>query len=386
MRIILNTGKGGVGKTTISAATSLAIAKNKKTLVTSTDMAHSLSDSFDIKLSSKPTFIKENLYGLEIDPVEESKKSWGQLHSYLKEVIEEKANSSIEFDEMLLFPGFDDLFSLLRILEIVEEDQYEVLVVDCAPTGESLSMLSYSEKIEVFADSIVPMVQNFNRGFGSLIQKRTTVPKPKDIVFDEFRELAKKLSKLDKILHDKDKVSLRIVTSPENIVIDEAIKNYSYLKLYDFGVDAVFVNKIYPKEFLEDGLEDLEKVQNKNLEKIQDHFVNEKIFKSDLKSFEMRGTDQLEILAGEIFENEDPYEIYTKDQSYFFIEDTGTRILHIKLPYANQKSIKVFKEGPDLIINYSFESRRLHLDTKLANRKLTKYEYQEPFLKVYMDY
>ncbi|WP_320950347.1 ArsA family ATPase, partial [Fusobacterium sp.] len=252
MRILIYTGKGGVGKTSIAAATAFFLANSgKKVILMSTDQAHSLGDVLDKKLNGKISQVFQNLDVVEIDTIEESQKVWRNLQDYLKQIISAKANDGIEIDEALLFPGLEEIFSLLKILDIYEANEYDVMVVDCAPTGQSLSMLTYSEKLNMLADTILPMVQSINSIFGSFISKKTSVPKPRDIVFEEFKSLVKRLTKLYEIFHKRDSTSIRIVTTPEQIVLEEARRNYTWLQLYNFNVDAVYMNKLYPKEAME---------------------------------------------------------------------------------------------------------------------------------------
>lgn len=387
MRIILFTGKGGVGKTSITSASALKCSEDKKTIVLSTDMAHSLTDSFGIRNNNKEeNLVNDKLKLIELDPIESSKKAWGNLHEYLKELVMENANSSIEFEEMLLLPGFDDLFSLLKILEIYENEECEVLLVDCAPTGETMSLLSFGEKITVFANSIVPLLQNFNRGFGSLISKKTSVPKPKDIVFEEFKLLAEKLSALDKILHDKTITSIRIITTLESIVLDEAKRSYSYLKLYNYDVDGIYINKLYPQDFFRDDLLKLKDKQDRTLNETREYFKDVEVFSSYLKNHELNQEDRLKFFANEIYEDKKPYQIFSKKENFFIKEESGTRILHIEMPVYEKGLLEIEREDDDLIINYLNQSRRFTLDQKLKNREMTKYEYEKPYLKIYMDY
>lgn len=388
MRILFYTGKGGVGKTTISAVTGNFLASNgQKVLVMSTDQAHSLEDCFAKKLSSEPKEIYKNLYAMEIDPVEEGVKVWTNMQQYIKEIIYKKANYGIEADEALMFPGFDEIFALLYILKVYEEKKYDVLIVDCAPTGQSLSMLTYAEKIQMIADAVIPMVKNINSIFGSFISKKTSVPKPKDIVFDEFSALVERLTKLYKILKNQEETSIRIVTTPEHIVIEEAKRNYTWLKLYGFNVDAIYLNKLYPAEMLTGYFSDWEKYQQESIEIVQESFHKQKIFMLELQNNEILGKEKLDDI-GEIFYTTcNPLSIFTKTEDFFIEDKNGTRTLCIELPFVKDRDeISVFKDGNDIVISWLNETRRFHLPEKLRKREISDYIYEYGYLKIKMDY
>ncbi len=387
MRILIYTGKGGVGKTSIAAATALRLAQaGKRVLVMSTDQAHSLGDSLDVTLGSEPVKVTEGLEALEIDPAEESRRAWGNLRDYLKQIISEKANGGIAADEALLFPGLEELFSLLRILDAYEENRHDVMVVDCAPTGETLALLRYPERLGVMADKLLPAVRSFNNALGSLISKKTTVPKPRDEVFGEFDKLVKRLNELQKILRNRDVTSLRIVTTPERIVMEEARRSYTWIQAYDFGVDAVYINKIYPQEALNGYFEEWIGVQAESLKLAEESFAEQQIFHLPLQEDEIRGIEMLSAVGEQLYSEVEPATVFCREQAFHIEEEIGTRIFVIHLPYAKAEELSVCKEERDLILTIRNETRRFHLPDKLNRRKLTDWTFENGNLRIRMDY
>lgn len=387
MRVLVYTGKGGVGKTSIAAATALHLSKlNKKTLIISTDQAHSLGDSFDISIGSSPTKITDYLDALEIDILDEGKRAWSNFSDYLKQIILDKSNHGIDAEEAILFPGLEEIFSLLCILRYYDESEYDVIVVDCATTGQSLSFLNYAERLRVLSDKLLPMIRNFNKALGSLISKKTSVPKPKDIVFDEFERLLKDLKRMQDILYDREITSIRIVMTPEKIVINEAVQNYTWLKLFDFGVDAVYVNKIYPKAALDGYFKEYEDYQHTNIELINSYFMKLKIFAIELQDIEIRGMAALDTIGNNIYCAMLPDEVFSLSKDFWIEEEHGTRTFVINLPFVRDDDIEVTKEDSDLIISLKNETRRFHLPANISRRKISKYYYLNDNLRIDMDY
>ncbi len=386
MRILIYTGKGGVGKTSIAAATAARIARSgRKVVIMSTDQAHSLGDSFERSLGPEPAEIFPGLDAMEIDPAEEARQAWGTLREYLRQIIDEKANGGIEADEVLLFPGLEELCALIRILDIYEEKTYDVIVVDCAPTGETLALLRYPERLSVLADRLLPMVRSFTSAFGGLISRRTSVPKPRDLVFAEFDALVKRLNQLQQILRDRDVTSMRIVTTPERIVLQEARRNFTWVNEYDFGTDAVYINRIYPAEAMKGYFSGWERMQAESLELAEQSFPERRIFRLELQEEEIRGLDMLERAADELYGKQDseqavdPVEIFCRESAFRSEYDpkSGLRSLVVSLPYAAKEEIRAEKEKEDLILHVRNEVRRLRLPDLMGSRDLLGWDFED---------
>ena len=385
MRILVYTGKGGVGKTGIAAATAVKSASlGYRTMVMSTDQAHSLADCFERRIGALPVRIADNtvLDALEVDPAVESERTWGSLKGYLRQIIEEKSGSGLAAEEALIFPGLEELSSLLRILDFADSGVYDVIIVDCAPTGETLSLLRYPEQLRVLTDKVLPMVRSFNSALGGLISRATTVPKPRDAVFAELDELSRRLGSLQKILCDRQKTSLRIVMTPESIVVDEARRCYSWLNAFDFGVDAVFVNRIYPQEAMRGSFAGWEKTQEKSLRRIEESFADQEIFRLLLQDRELRGMDVLADVGEQLYSGpgrEDPAAVFCTEQSYRIernLED-GSWVMTVKLPYMTAEDLSVAKEETDLILGVRNETRRFRLIDQCSRRQLSGWKYED---------
>lgn len=383
MRIILYTGKGGVGKTSVAAATACKIARSgKKVLVMSTDQAHSLGDSVNQKLTYEPMKVADNLYAMEIDAIEECERVWGSLKEYIKKLLTHKGGESIEVEELLVFPGFEELTSLFKIKEIYDQAVYDVLIVDCAPTGETLSLLKYPEMFGEWINKLIPIKRKAVKVAGPAVEKITKIPMPEDKIFDEIEGLYEKLKNLKELMVNKEVVSVRIVTTPEKIVVKEAKRNFSYLHLYDYNVDAIIVNKVYPEEALSGYFHKWIQNQEEALKDINESFSGIPVFHLELLKHELRTVERLQSVADTLYENTNPEDILFKD-TIFSINKIGDReYFSIALPFFEIQDMEMLQKGDELTLIIKNERRKFILPGKLKNKEIKSAKYEEGKLNI----
>ena len=381
MRIIIYTGKGGVGKTSMAAASACKIAESgKKVLIMSTDQAHSLSDAFDAKLGKDPKTVTERLDAVEIDTVYEAEKSWGSLKKYMKQLLTLKQDGGIEVEEMLVFPGLEELFSMFRILDEYEKNYYDTIIVDCAPTGETLSLLKYPEKLSDFINKVLPMKRKGVKAAGPLVEKTMKIPMPKEDVFDEIENLMDRMEKLQNLMLNQDIVSLRVVTTPEKIVVNEAKRNFTCLYLYHYNVDAIIVNRIYPKEAMEGYFNKWTTMQEESLSDIKASFSEVPKFYVELQKKEVRTLPVLKELGNTIFAKEEPNDVLFKKQIYKI--DYENQCLTIYLPFADKAEMKLEQIQNELVIGVKNEVRRFPLPSKFTEKEITGAKFDDGYLKI----
>lgn len=386
MRIILYTGKGGVGKTSIAAATACKIAgEGRKVLIMSTDQAHSLSDSFDIKLSNEPVKIADNLYGMEIDTVIENEKTWGSLKGYIEKLMFLKSKETIESEELLVFPGFEELLSLIKIKEIYDEGKYEVLIVDCAPTGETMSLLKFPDLFKWWMEKIFPIKRKGAKIAKPIVEATIKIPIPTEETFDDIENLYSKLNELHSLMQNKEVVSIRIVTTPEKIVVKEAKRSFSYLHLFDYNVDGIIVNKIFPEVSLKGYFEGWKKIQGESIEDIISSFKDIPVFKLELMEDELRRYEMLKKVSNEIYGEVKPENVLFKDKIFAVKKEKNYHKLSIKMPFVNKSELKLSQSGDEITIGVKNEKRSLILPTKLQSKEIIKAKYDDGNLNIYFE-
>lgn len=381
MRVIIYTGKGGVGKTSMAAATACKIAKSgKKVLVMSTDRAHSLGDSFDCKIDKEPTFLADNLYAMEIDTVYESEKSWGNLKDYFKQLLTMKGGSGIEAEELLVFPGLEELFSMFKILEVYESGEYNTIIVDCAPTGETLALLKYPERLSGMIKKVLPIKRAGVKSVGKVVETVMKIPMPKDRVFDDIEYLMDKMQRLQDLMLNKEVVSLRVVTTPENIVIREAKQNFTCLYLYHYNVDAIIVNHIYPARAMEGYFNKWIKRQEEALREIKESFSEVPRFYVELQKQELRTLDLLGKVGDSVFKELDPDDILFQKEIYSI--DSEKRCLKIYLPFAEKEELRLEQDKKELVVGVRNESRRFPIPVEFVQEEITGAKFEDGYLNI----
>lgn len=381
MRIIIYTGKGGVGKTSMAAATACKIAgSGRRVLIMSTDQAHSLGDAFDKKIGREETKVTENLYALEVDTVYESEKSWGSIKEYFKELLTLKSGGSIEVEELLVFPGLEELFSMFKILDVYENGNYDTIIVDCAPTGETLSLLKYPERLSGFIEKILPFQKIGVKTVGRVVESTMKLPMPGDSVFDDIEYLMDKMKRLQKLMLDKEIVSLRVVTTPEKIVISEAKRNFTCLYLYHYNVDAVIVNHVYPPRAMEGYFNKWVQAQEEALQEIGRSFSEVPRFYVELQQSEIRTLPVLCKLGEQIFAQCNPDEVLFAREIYEVNQQEKT--LRIYLPFAKKEELCLEQEQRELTVGVRNEKRRFPIPPEFADSEIDGARFEEGYLYI----
>src|SRR5438477_6890744 len=295
MRVILFTGKGGVGKTTVAAATAVrAAGAGQRTLIMSTDPAHSLADSFDIPLSPHAEEIAPNLWAEQIDAQERLEANWRDIQEFVSTFLSWAGVDAIEAEELSVIPGRDEIFSLTEVKAHVDSGRFDVLVVDCAPTAETLRLLSLPEAMNWYIERIFPVERRVVKTIRPLLSRLTTMPIADDRIFAAVERLHRNLDGVRQLLTNERMSSIRLVVNPEKMVIAEARRTYTYLALFGYRVDGVVVNRIIPPEVEDPYFGKWKDIQAEHLETVKESFQPLPIITAGLFDREMVG---LELLA-----------------------------------------------------------------------------------------
>lgn len=382
-RIILYTGKGGVGKTTVAAATAVKCSQlGYKTLVLSTDPAHSLRDSFNKALGPEPKKIANNLYGQEIDVYYSVEKYWGKLTEYLQSLLGWMNVDDILAEEFSVFPGMEEISSFLWVNSHYHEADYDVIIVDSAPTGETLRLLSLPDVARWWLVKIFPIEKRVMKVIKPAVRIVSNMPLPEDKTYDAVEVLFEKLDAIRQVFADPKVTSMRLVMNLENMVIKETQRAYTYLNLYGYPVDSLIINRTLPEELDHPYFKKWRKKQEKYREDINDMFSPLPTFEAPLFPEEIQGLKSLERFSTELYDHTDPTKIFFSEKQYEVVKKNGSFEMHLKLPFVSKKEVELFQVGDELTIQIENHKRNIFLPNFLAKQYVKKASFDRDVLKV----
>ena len=373
MRIVLVTGKGGVGKTTVAAATALAAADGgSRTLVTSTDPAHSLADALAVPLGSEPGPIVANLDGQQIDTQRQLDRYWGSIRRQLMDLLDWGGAGGIEAEEFLVFPGMDELFALLEVNRHARSGAYDVIVVDCAPTAETLRLLSLPEVLSWYFERVLPTERRLMRAARPILTRITDLPIPQDEVFTSAQSVFESIEGVKELMSDPEVTSARLVVNPEKMVIDEARRTYSYLSLFGYWVDGVVVNRVLPQEVADPYFERWRAIQKGHLDTIDDAFAEVPRLRLRLFDDEMVGIDRLRYMYAELYGDRHPILGFTATHPFRIVDSEGGITMEMDIPFVDKSELDVYRTGHELYIRVGPHRRSFILPDALHRREVTR--------------
>jgi arsenite-transporting ATPase len=376
MRIIMFAGKGGVGKTSIASATGLrAAGMGYKTLIMSLDIAHSLSDIFSLnkglmdKNKGIPVKIEDGLWIQELDIQEEIQRNWGDVHKYIASLFHNAGLDEILAEELAILPGMEEVSSLLYINRYVKEDNFDVIILDCAPTGESLRFISIPATLEWYISKIFKIERRIVSYIRPVAKRLYDVPLPEDNYFKALENLFVRLEGVDNILTDPAITTVRLVTNPEKIVLKETQRSFLYFSLYKMCIDAIVMNRILPGTIEETYFHDWKESQRRYLELAEEYFSPVPIFPVLLFQNEPLGLDKLKRFGEDIYGKRDPIKHFYTERPYEFSQKDGKFFIKIKLPFITKEEVELHRLPEEMVIRVGGFKRHILLPRHVSTYK-----------------
>ena len=383
MRVLLFTGKGGVGKTTTAAATALRIAEQgQRVIVTSADPAHSLSDSMGIELGTEPIQIAPRCWAQQLDARERLEENWGEIRVWMMEVLDWAGVEGIEAEELSVIPGLDELFALTEVESLCESGLFDVVVVDCAPTAETIRLLSLPDILSWYMERLYPASRRVNRLVSPLLSRLTSLPVADDAVFTAGQRLYDSLDSVRRILADPKITSARLVMNPEAMVIAEARRTYTYLSLFGYQVDAVIVNRMLPELALDPWFEKWREQQQIHLQTIEQSFGALPVFRAEHVGGEVVGLEALASFADGLWGQADPSARLVAGRPLRVDRQGDDFVLSLELPFADSSDLDLTRAGGELFISMGPHRRNLTLPDSLSRREISSAALQDGCLAI----
>lgn len=386
-RIIIFTGKGGVGKTSAASAHAVkASEKGMKTLIVSTDMAHNLSDIFMFSVKNEPVEVIKNLWALEIDPNHEMENYYGSIKESIKKMITFKDEEKEEaFENIVVFPGMEELFSLLKINELYKEGTYDLIIVDCAPTGETLSLLKFPELLSWYMEKMFPIGKVALKVLRPISKAVYKIDMPDEKAMNDIEKLYVKLLELQKLLKDREICSIRLVTIPEKMIVEETKRNYMYLSLYNFNVDGVYINRLIPEDINNDFFDNWKVLQKKYTDEIYSIFYNIPVYRIKWYEIDVNGIEGLRRIAEDSLSDDNIFNVLktTKNET-FEKTDAGYR-LDVFVPFTAKDEFDLYESSDEIIIRIGNFKRNIPVPNVIKKYSIGKAKLNEGYLSIYFE-
>ena len=383
MRVILFTGKGGVGKTSVAAATAVRCARSGyRTVIMSTDPAHSLGDSFDIELGTSLTRISNNLWAHEVSALVEMQRHWAKLHEYAVEVLSTQGLDEVVAEEVANPPGMDEIASLMWIKHYAQRAEHDVLIVDCAPTGETLQLLTFPDAAKWWLDKIYPWERRAMRVARPVLQPLMDIPLPSDEVYASLKDLLLDLGGMRKVLTDPSMTTVRIVLNLEKMVIKEAKRAYSYLSLFGYATDAVIVNRLLPDEVQDELFKKWQRIHRRYQVEVEQSFAGIPIFNVPLFDREVVGERMLLRMAKATYGDRDPAEHFATSSPQRIDKEGTDYVLSLKVPFVDRSAVDLSRHNGELYVTVGNYRREISLPRVLAQRETAGASIQDGELRV----
>src|SRR3954470_21704447 len=384
-RTILYTGKGGVGKTSVAAATARRVAASGiDTVVLSTDPAHSLADSLQTAVGSEPTQVGERLWAQQVSAQEEMERHWAAVQDWLGELLLERGVDRISAEELTVPPGLDELFSLLQIKRHHEDERFGCIVVDCAPTGETLRLLSFPDVARWWLEKVFPQSPQLMAAARPLARAMLDVSLPGDAVIDDVQRLVRNLIAMNEILRDTERASVRLVMTPDRMVVDEARRTFTYLNLYGYLTDAVVVNRVFPEE-VGDYFGGWRDRQEELLATVREGFAPVPVLRAPFFGDEVVGPAMLDRLGAALFDGAAAHDVLHTAVSERLELGRDGATLRLELPFADKGQISLKRLGSELIVRVDGHKRTMMLPPALDDYRPTGAAYEDGALTVTFD-
>lgn len=378
-RIYIFTGKGGVGKSSVAAAHAMKSAEDgKKTLLVSTDMAHNLGDIFGKKLGKEAVNILPNLDLYEIDPEYVMEEDFSEFMDYIGKML----NVAGDIDAMGMMPGMEELFSLLKLSEIYKSEKYERIIVDCAPTGETLSLLKFPELLTWYMEKLFPIGKVGVRLLAPFSKKMFHVEMPNKNAMNDIEKVFVKLIDLQELLKNREVTSVRIVTTPEKMVVEETKRNYMYMNLYNFNVDGIYINRILPNNIDNRFFDQWIELQKEYITSLKESFAALPIHEIPWYDEELRGEDNIRRIVNDVFAENDVFESRIITERENFIQTETGYQLDVNVPGADKGDLDLYQASTDVVIKMGNFKRNIPLPNILRTYEISGAKFENGILHI----